>query len=437
MVVSDVLLIKRLPPTLPKAEIEDFLKHIGAINVVVFESSVKKQIAFAKFKNAHVAKEALFRLHQQELFGSRLVVEFAKNNESYCNEKKDETEKNDDKKTKLYDTFMRNLNSWCVGLNFMLPPPCHLRYQYPPPRSEVLLNIVNMLSCSTKFYTQVLHLMNKMNLPSPFEDTFPLENNEIFNAFILYILENSVYEGQKEKENQSSDEGSELESDSEEMKSRSTIPQKRSLPQKKQMKRKKLFKPILTTATKVKTSLQDVFDQVERDPRKKIEVRIPSEISVTETVPSTEETSGFGVILPSIKDNHSEPKEVQDETNDKFISCEELATNRINERDYKILPIFKNYEPGIPSCRLYIKNLSKSVTTDDLNYIFKRYFIKGIDEQGTMFDIRLMQEGRMKGQAFVTLQSVKQAELALKETNGFIIKDKPMVVQFARSAVFK
>lgn len=114
--------------------------------------------------------------------------------------------------------------------------------------------------------------MNKMNLPSPFEDTFPLENNEIFNAFILYILENSVYEGQKEKENQSSDEGSELESDSEEMKSRSTIPQKRSLPQKKQMKRKKLFKPILTTATKVKTSLQDVFDQVERDPRKKIEV---------------------------------------------------------------------------------------------------------------------------------------------------------------------
>ncbi len=53
------------------------------------------------------------------------------------------------------------------------------------------------------------------------------------------------------------------------------------------------------------------------------------------------------------------------------------------------------------------------------------------------FDIRLMQEGRMKGQAFVTLQNVKQAELALKETNGYIIKNKPMVVQFARSAVAK
>lgn len=48
-----------------------------------------------------------------------------------------------------------------------------------------------------------------------------------------------------------------------------------------------------------------------------------------------------------------------------------------------------------------------------------------------------MQEGRMKGQAFVTLQNIKQAKLALEETNGYILKDKPMVVQFARSAMIK
>lgn len=45
-----------------------------------------------------------------------------------------------------------------------------------------------------------------------------------------------------------------------------------------------------------------------------------------------------------------------------------------------------------------------------------------------------MQEGRMKGQAFITLQNTSQARLALKETNGYILKDKPMVVQFARDA---
>jgi U11/U12 small nuclear ribonucleoprotein SNRNP65 len=41
----------------------------------------------------------------------------------------------------------------------------------------------------------------------------------------------------------------------------------------------------------------------------------------------------------------------------------------------------------------------------------------------------------MKGKAFITLPSVKQAEQALKVTNGYVLKEKPMVVQFARSAV--
>lgn len=44
-----------------------------------------------------------------------------------------------------------------------------------------------------------------------------------------------------------------------------------------------------------------------------------------------------------------------------------------------------------------------------------------------------MQEGRMKGQAFVTFPTVCEATIALKETNGYILKDKPMVVQFAKA----
>ena len=38
----------------------------------------------------------------------------------------------------------------------------------------------------------------------------------------------------------------------------------------------------------------------------------------------------------------------------------------------------------------------------------------------------------MKGQAFITLQNTEKAQLAVDETNGFILKDKPMVVQFAK-----
>lgn len=44
------------------------------------------------------------------------------------------------------------------------------------------------------------------------------------------------------------------------------------------------------------------------------------------------------------------------------------------------------------------------------------------------FDIRLMQTGRMKGQAFVGLPDEGVAAKALKETNGYVLHGKPMVV---------
>jgi RNA recognition motif-containing protein len=50
------------------------------------------------------------------------------------------------------------------------------------------------------------------------------------------------------------------------------------------------------------------------------------------------------------------------------------------------------------------------------------------------FDIRLMTEGRMKGQAFITLPNVDRAREALNDTNWVMLQGKPLVVQFARSA---
>lgn len=49
------------------------------------------------------------------------------------------------------------------------------------------------------------------------------------------------------------------------------------------------------------------------------------------------------------------------------------------------------------------------------------------------YHIRVLQEGRMKGQAFVTLPSVELAQAARKHTNGYILADKPMVVCFAKA----
>ena len=38
----------------------------------------------------------------------------------------------------------------------------------------------------------------------------------------------------------------------------------------------------------------------------------------------------------------------------------------------------------------------------------------------------------MKGQAFITFPQVNQASEALEDTNGFILKDKPMVIAFGK-----
>lgn len=47
-----------------------------------------------------------------------------------------------------------------------------------------------------------------------------------------------------------------------------------------------------------------------------------------------------------------------------------------------------------------------------------------------------MKEGRMKGQAFIGLPNEKAAAKALKEANGYVLFEKPMVVVSFSSNVY-
>ena len=51
---------------------------------------------------------------------------------------------------------------------FKFQPNPALEYNYPKPSEQILTNIYNAIASVPKLYTQVLHLMNKMNLPPPF-----------------------------------------------------------------------------------------------------------------------------------------------------------------------------------------------------------------------------------------------------------------------------
>ncbi len=116
-----------------------------------------------------------------------------------------------------------------------------------------------------------------------------------------------------------------------------------------------------------------------------------------------------------------------------LISLEELAKNRLNEDQLRLIDngrLYRNYERGQPSQRLYIKNLdTKHVDERLLHSIFDRY-----TQNSFPIDTRLMCEGKMKGQAFVTFPNEEMALKALNDTNGLVLHEKPMIVQFARTA---
>ncbi|XP_073128342.1 U11/U12 small nuclear ribonucleoprotein 65 kDa protein-like isoform X2 [Henckelia pumila] len=94
-----------------------------------------------------------------------------------------------------------------------------------------------------------------------------------------------------------------------------------------------------------------------------------------------------------------------------YATLEELNSGKLPPEEILSLPRFKNYTTGDPTPVLYVKNLAKDVVVDDFYFIF----------------------GRMRGQAFVRFPTVELAHNALNAANGYLLKGKPIVLQFGRN----
>ncbi|XP_055038732.2 RNA-binding region-containing protein 3 [Misgurnus anguillicaudatus] len=476
---SKTLIIRHLPKELNRDEKEDLLKYFGASSVrVQSDKGPLKHTAFASFSSEASASKALNRLHQLKILGHTLVVEFAKDQDNVTvlkdppvTDSGADTRAEKGKEKQQHNVpLVDNSIAPSLGLKFQRNPT--LKYFYPPPSSGILTNIAHTLLSVPKFYVQVLHLMNKMNLPSPFGPVtapppmFELPPGPLPPMPPPYPPENPPLP----EEGASGSDESEYESGDDEDKERMirlmglvNQPCKRQLRAKASSKRKKprlkdlLFvpKPDIHGASGPVLQPEDVFEQPQSLGQKKIEFHISAEGSSilegpeqdqephftdaedtakTES-PVQEATEGFGKIYPSAQVPRQE--EDMDEDEDipsEFISRRELERGRLSRDEIKKLSVFKKYEPGEPTSRLYVKNIAKQVEEKDLKFIYGRYIDISSEEQRNMFDIVLMREGRMKGQAFVGLPNEKSAEKALKETNGYVLHDKPLVVQFARSA---
>lgn len=464
------LLIKNLPKEFTNGDKEELLHYFGAKHVVCMGSRGRlRSSAYATFSSSASARQALGRLHQLEILGQKLVVEFAKSQHKILASKemarlsprqsdmkvvdleeskdlKEPPEKKVTKPTENYSGYEKVSSEF--GLNY--PRNSHLHYLYPPPNVSIITNIANALICVPKFYVQVLHLMNKLNLPAPFG---------------LLTATPPFPDGKTSMEdNITSSEESEIESDTEtKTASHNPIRKRPSTATKPKVKRLRVQPSQLLHQTTSKLpsssrqqstkSVGSVFEQAAGIPQhsSKIGVKLADTISaifeagpqmillpeeeITDVADSN--SSGFGTFAPANKEgekNNVEEEDEDEETDGEFITLQELRRNRLKEEETKSLSAFKNYSSGEPTCRLYLKNLAKQVEIKDLRHVFGRFIDQNLEEEKQSFDIRLMKEGRMKGQAFVSFPNEKSAEKALKETHRYLLFGKPLVVQFARSA---
>lgn len=104
---------------------------------------------------------------------------------------------------------------------------------------------------------------------------------------------------------------------------------------------------------------------------------------------------------------------------------DEVKEKRLNIDEIRKLPRFENYELGNPSKVLYIKNLHKKITINELRSLFGLFE----EENKLPIEYRLC-TGRMKGQAFLKFSSVDTAGKALKHANGYMLREKPMIIEF-------
>ncbi|KAH8290196.1 hypothetical protein KR054_000929 [Drosophila jambulina] len=290
------------------------------------------------------------------------------------------------------DKYVRRLYACNNHCDFTQPPPPYLSYSYPPIDAEILARIGQQLQVNKSFYNQVLHLMNRMNLEPPFQKR---------SSGIL--LMNNHQNAATQTEVVPSDPESELESEDDQPEAKT--------------KRQRLLPAVASEKTlkRARHMLQQAVAQQ----------GLPCQSnSLTETPKATLKSGKIELKLPEtlkpIASKHETP----------VTPSTSIPEKRLTASELQALPIYKNYKLGEPSNKLYIKNLDKSVDELQLRELYSRF------APAANLDIKVMQQGRMKGQAFVTFLNQSNAPeviaRALNETNGLVWHLKPMIVCYGK-----
>lgn len=483
---ENCLIVRNFPVSYTEKDVYEFLQMFDAKHLNIF---ITQRMAVVEFENKNHARDILMLLHQEILDENRLFVEYAPKNRQQIqfnlmtndasipsHHQSIVTDDSIGESSLSLADDLKRLYATAEHLNIKQPPPPHLRYEYPKVNRNIIDAIAIGLECIPKFYVQVLHLMNRLNLEPPFVPgdkrlSYESSAGKIEYATISTQTDDTMWQNtlRNKRKLVESDE-SELESNASndsDADLHTVTPKRKKLTereasrndkhellkqkQRKLLKMQRIQKQSESADRQMDHSAQtnrmdEAFDAAElKAPT--IRIVMPEQLDVLPTNDSN---------LRCTDDERTELKAANNSATEEdsatLWSDSKLNENRIPYEQLKVYPMFQNYTPGDLSNRLYIKNLAKEVTESDLKAIYERYLAANCGGQGNIqsIDIRLMTSGRMKGQAFINFDGpylncdvddeatndlplkYRMIEKALNETNGVILKGKPLVVVYGK-----
>ncbi|TPX72847.1 hypothetical protein SpCBS45565_g00195 [Spizellomyces sp. 'palustris'] len=458
------LLVRNIPlDELPVGkDITEFFLQFGAKDVRVLRGAKMRNCAFVRFSSSAEASAALSRLRRISLFGRKLKVEYAQALDGSAQE---------EAKCASSDTAPLPVTiAPQLGIDWSSSPS--LVYRYPSPTPDILRNIMRSIAAVPKLYTQVLHLMNKMNLPPPFEHVAEESSKKLRHT--QQPLQRTSQGKKRHRDELLASDESELDSEEDVRPTKVKKSAMEGPALQQHMRRPPTMElvtptpPILPVAHRVPFHSSVTVGASAHQWNFSVQPAPPGMTLSTLLVPSLATSdpkiynlrrpvappllnfppgpplafyrppvtmlSAMVLRPPSQRSlpvtesvtKESVPGNEMSTVHQDVISLVELQTHRLSITDLMKIPSFSKYTRGDPSPVLYVKNLNhKKVSEADLRRIFGRFHTSGDIES---LDIKLMKDGRMKGQAFVRYRSTDAATEALDNIHGFVLHDKPMVI---------
>ncbi|XWS42647.1 hypothetical protein CRYUN_Cryun16bG0031800 [Craigia yunnanensis] len=162
------LLIRHLPEAIPHDTFLWLFSHYGVSSVRPCSGGKLRNCAFVDFKKEALAYQAQHQLNGLIGTGVLLRKDFP---QSASLVKDANLTRDLNQGSRSGSIHAREPIAPRLGVDYPFPP--HLEFAYPPPDGNILTNIVNALIAVPRFYTQVLHQMNKTNIPAPFRMALP------------------------------------------------------------------------------------------------------------------------------------------------------------------------------------------------------------------------------------------------------------------------